>query len=318
MHLPLLFLKQKMMRKVLWSLVPLVVLAIYLFGWRVLVMLGVVTAVGIATEYLMLRLFGDAKVPKVSEAVLVSCCLFVLTLPPATPFWVGSLGIIFGVFFAKGVFGGFGKNVFNPALVGRCFIYISFPKYMTMAWSQPFPGFPGGFSRYSQGLDALTSASPLIRYNQFGEVTDYLHLVLGTIPGSIGETSAVLILLAAVYLIYTKTASWRIMGACSVSFFVCSMVVFRLGMAGSPLFALLSGGFLFGVVYMATDPITAPKNETTKILYGLLIGFLTVVIRVFSVFTEGIMFAILIANTFVPLMDMKVQEIQRARKVKAA
>ncbi|MBE0600556.1 MAG: RnfABCDGE type electron transport complex subunit D, partial [Firmicutes bacterium] len=195
------------------SLLPILLAAVYLFGLRTLVVLSVVTTTGILSEYGIMRLI-DGKKAKVSEAVLVTSFLFTLTLPPTVPLWIAAVGIAFGVIFGKCVFGGFGKNVFNPALVGRCFIDVSFPAHMTIAWAQPYTGLLGGLTKWSAGLDAMTSATPMILLNKEGIATDTLRLFLGNISGSLGETSALLILLAAVYLIVTKTASWKIIVSC--------------------------------------------------------------------------------------------------------
>lgn len=305
------------MHKVLISLIPIIVLAAYLFGLRILILLGVVCLTGCLVEYGAMRLV-NGKTAKVSEAALVSCFLFTLTLPPATPYWVAILGIAFGLFFGKGVFGGFGRNVFNPALVGRCFIYISFPSYLTVRWTEPFSGFPGGLLRYDGGLDAIASATPMIAQRAGTGTIGYLQLLLGNIAGSMGETSAVLILLAAGYLIVTKTASWKIMLASAVSFMLLSTVLYLTGVIQTdPLFALLSGGFLFAAVFMATDPVSAPAQDKAKILYGILIGLITVVIRQYSLFTEGAMFAILVANVFAPLIDRQVKQLAARKKVAA-
>ena len=305
------------MHKVLISLVPILILAVYLFGLRTLVLLGVVCLTGCLVEYGAMRLI-NGKTAKVSEAALVSCLLFTLTLPPATPYWVAVLGIAFGLFFGKGIFGGFGRNVFNPALVGRCFIYISFPSYMTVRWTTPFSGFPGGLARYDGGLDALASATPMIQMKDGLDPVPYLRLLLGSISGSMGETSALLILLAAVYLIATKTASWKIMLSCASSFLVLNTLLYMTGnIQPDPLFSLLSGGFLFAVVFMTTDPVSAPTQDRSRVIYGILIGLLAVVIRQYSLFTEGIMFAILIANAFVPLIDRQVNQIKARKKVAA-
>jgi Na+-transporting NADH:ubiquinone oxidoreductase subunit B len=309
--------QQKLMRKVVISLIPILLFSTWLYGLRTLLLLTVVTAAGILCEFLIMR-YTNGKAAKVSEAVLVSCFLYTLSLPPAIPYWVAVVGILFGVFFGKGVFGGFGKNIFNPALVGRCFVYVAFPAYMTIRWTKPFTGFPGGFVRYFDGLDAVTSATPMIAAQKTGEMPDYLQLFLGSISGSLGETSALLILLAAVYLTVTKTASWKLMVSCFVGFTVLNTVLYLTGIIPSdPLFSILSGGFLFATVFMVTDPISAPSHEVSKILYGVLIGSLSVIIRSFSLFTEGIMFAILIANMFAPLIDRNVKEFFAKRKVTA-
>lgn len=308
------FLKQKMMTRVLLSLLPILLLSIYFFGLRTLVLLSVVTITGILSEYGIMRLIDGDKA-KVSEALLVTCLLFTLTLPPSVPYWVAAVGIAFGVVFGKCAFGGFGKNIFNPALVGRCLIYVSFPAHMTVAWAEPYSGFPGGLIRWSAGVDAMTSATPMIIFNKEGIMTDYLNLFLGNIAGSLGETSALLIIAAAVYLIMTKTASWKIIVSCAASFASLGSILYLTGVIETdPLFSILSGGFLFAAVFMATDPISAPKQETSKYIYGALIGIVAIIIRSFSLFTEGIMFAILIVNAFVPLIDRNIKIIKDRKK----
>ncbi len=306
------------MHKVLLSLVPVILLAAFLFGLRILLLLGVVCLTGCFVEYGAMRLVNGSKA-KVTEAALVSCFLFTLSLPPATPYWIAMLGIAFGLFFGKGVFGGFGRNIFNPALIGRCFIYISFPASMTVRWSAPFTSFPGGLIRYDGGSDVISGATPMIQLQNGLEQTGYLDLLTGFIAGSLGETSALLIILAGIYLIITKTASWKIMASCLLSFTLLNTILYLTGLSqADPLFSLLSGGFLFATVFMATDPVSAPAQETSRVLYGILIGLTAVVIRQFSLFTEGIMFAILVANAFGPLIDRQVRQLSERRKKVAA
>lgn len=308
--------KQKMMRTVLWSLVPIFLFSVYLFGWRVLILLLFNLIAAFAGELIILRMINGDKA-KVSEAAFVTAALFTLTLPPTLPVWMSVVGVLFGIIFGKAIFGGFAKNIFNPALVGRAFIYVTFPFHMTTMWQEPFTGFPGGFLKY--GADAVSNATPMIHLKDSGIGTNLLNLFLGNVGGSIGETSALLIILAAIYLIYTKTASWQIMAATVASGFAFSLFfqALNLGVMQDPLFAILSGGFLFGAVFMATDPVSAPKNNLTKWIFGILIGFCAVVIRRFSLFTEGMMFAILIANSFGPLLEKIVKGAQDSRKAKA-
>ncbi len=306
-----------MMTRVLISLLPLLLASVYLFGLRTLVLLSVVTITGIVSEYAIMRLINGDKA-KVSEAVLVTCLLYTLTLPPSVPFWIAALGIAFGVVFGKCVFGGFGKNIFNPALVGRCFIYVAFPAHMTITWAQPYTGLLGGFVKWSSGVDAMTSATPMILLGKEGIVTDYLRLFLGNISGSLGETSALLILLAGIYLIVTKTASWKIIVSSLVTFAVFSAILYFTGVIeADPLFSILSGGFLFATVFMATDPVSAPKQELSKYIYGALIAIVAMIIRAFSLFTEGIMFAILIVNAFVPLIDRNIKILKSKKKTES-
>lgn len=315
MDLKNLFLKQKIMRRVLVGLVPITLFSIFLYGWRMLVLMAVVTATGLFVEYLAMRLINGQSA-KISEAVLVTCVLYTLTLPPATPWWVAVIGIAFGIFFGKGVFGGFGRNIFNPALVARCFVYVSFPGYLTVGWLEPLTRLPGGFARFS--TDAVSLATPMVQVKAGEAGPSLLDLFVGLTSGSSGETSALLILAAAIYLIATKTASWKIMLSCTASFAVLSAVFHYSGLyAADPLYSLLSGGFMFAAVFMATDPISAPADDWAKIAYGILIAAAAILIRTYSLFTEGIMFAILIANVFSPLLDRQFKALRARKKVTA-
>lgn len=311
------FMKQAMMRKMLYSLLPVIIYSIYLFGLRILVLIAVALVCGVVAEYIIMRNINKEKA-KVSEAVIVSSVLFALTLPPSVPFWVAGVGIVFGIIFGKGVFGGFGRNIFNPAIVARCFVYISFPAFMTVSWTEPFTGFPGGLIRWSNAVDAATNASPLILFNKTGETTNYLDLFLGRISGSVGETVALLIILCGIYLIITKTASWKSMVSCLLGFGIFSSILFFTGVTeADPLFSILSGGFLFGTVFMITDPVTSPKKDTARIIYGAGVGIITAVIRIFGLFAEGMMFAILIGNMFVPLLEKLLRDAKARKKVAA-
>lgn len=295
---------------------PVVLYSVYLFGLRTLVLLAVVMTCGVISEYVVMRSINGSKA-KVSEAVLVSSILFTLTLPPSVPFWVAGVGIVFGIVFGKAVFGGFGKNIFNPSLVGRCFVYISFPAFMTVSWTKPFTGFPGGLIRFANSVDAATSATPLIDFNITGKIADYFKLSYGGVPGSLGETAAILIIIAGIFLVVKKAASWKIMVSCFVGFGVLNSVLWLTGVtAADPLFSILSGGFVFGTVFMATDPVSAPKNDPARIIYGLAIGIITAVIRIFGLFVEGMMFAILVSNMFVPLIERSMNELKLRKSQK--
>ena len=307
------FMKQKMMRTVIKSLIPLIVVGVYFYGWRTLLLLGIVIAFGLGTEWVFSKKYNR----KISEAVFVSCILYTLTLPPTTPFWIAAIGIIFGIMFGKEVFGGFGKNIYNPALVARAFVYVCFPAPLTIHWSKVASGFPGGFGTYlTQGVEAVSRATPMMLFRDTGSITSYLKILIGNVSGSIGETSAILIILAAIYLIYKKVASWQIMGGVLIGFSGLSGILILMGNAQIPnlLFGILSGGLLFGAVFMATDPISAPKTKEGKWIYGLLIGIVTVIIRGYALFAGGMMFAILIANTFVPILDEGVKHFKKSRK----
>ena len=312
-----LFMKQKMMRTVITALIPIVLASIYFYGWRTLVLLVVVTFFGILTEYL----FEKTRKKKVSEAVIVSAMLYTMTLPPTTPYWIAIVGIVFGIFFGKAVFGGFGRNVYNPALVARAFVYVTFPEPLTVSWVHVASGFPGGFGTYlTKTVETVSQATPMLLFRDSGAMVPELNLLIGNVSGSIGETSALLIILAGAYLLYKKVASWEIMLSSLIGFTGLSSILYLTGNASvpSPLYGVLAGGFLFGTVFMATDPITSPKTKEAKWAFGIIIGAVTVIIRGYALFAGGMMFAILIANTFAPIMDEGVKAYKEYKKTSLA
>jgi len=313
------FTKQKLMRTALLAILPVGLGSVYFFGWRHVVMGLLVALIGAAAEYLVMRSINREKA-KVSEAAFVTAALFTLTLPPLVPMWIAVIGMLFAIVFAKAAFGGFGRNIFNPALAGRCFVYVAFPSYMTLQWPQPFSGFPGGFAHWSAQLaaDTAASATPIITLNAGGAPAPLSQLLLGTTGGSLGETSAVLIALGAAWLLYKKAASWQMMASTLLGAAVLSAAFYLTGVSNAtPWFTLLSGGLLFGAVYMATDPVSAPNDKTVQWICGGLIGLITVIIRTFSLFTEGMMFAILIVNSLTPLIELKYKQLKAAKKAKA-
>ncbi len=299
-----LFQKQVIMRRVLLALAPIAVFALIMYGWRLLLLAVVVFVAGIGLEYA----FESRRGKKVSEAALVTCSLYLLSLPPQTPWWVALLGIGFAIVFAKEVYGGFGRNVFNPAITGRLFIYITFPRYLQMGYL-----IPGRFG--FAATDAITTATPLDLIRA-GEHVDLLQLLLGFRAGAMGESSIVLILLAAVYLIATKTANWRIIATEIAAAAAFSFAIDLLGIARAlpALPSLLSGSVIMVGVFYATDPVSAPKKPAAQYLYGTLIGAIAMVIQNFSLFPVGTSFAVIIGNTFASLLD----ELVGARRPKAA
>ncbi len=307
------FIKQKMMRTVVYSLIPLVIASIYFFGWRALLLQIVVLIGGVGTEWI----YEKRQNKKLSEAIFVTCILYTLTLPPRTPFWIALVGIIFGVFFAKEIFGGFGKNLFNPALVARAFVYISFPEPLTSQWSKAASGFPGGFGVYlTENVDAIARSTPMLTFRETGFLEPLKNLLLGNVAGSLGETCAILIIIAGIYLLYKKVAAWQTMAAVFIGFTLANTFFYLIGSPSipNPIFGIFSGGFLFGMVFMATDPVSSPRTKGGKWIYGILIGIVTVVIRGYALFAGGMMFAILVGNTFAPLIDEIVRYVNKVRK----
>lgn len=300
------FQKQLMMRRVLYALIPVYLFSIYLYGWRALAIAAVVFPLGIFTEYLFVR--RDKK--KVSEAVLVTCALYALSMPPLVPLWIAAIGIVFGVTFGKSVYGGFGRNVFNPAITGRLFVYITFPLAMTSRWMTP-----GAFG--TLGFDAVSGATPLelMRASQIPPLKD---LLLGFRAGALGESAVILIVLGGIYLLATKTANWRSMLATVLSFLIIQSALFYSGaIAVPPLQGLLTGSVLLVAVFMVTDPVSSPKSSLSLFLYGTLVGVTIALIRDFSLFAEGTSFAILVGNTFGPLLDEISGKFGKGKEVKA-
>lgn len=306
--------KQQAMRTVLKALVPLGIAAIYFFGWRFLAVLSVVLAAGLVSEMLMSRRYGL----KITDSLFVSCFLFALSMPPAMPLWMAAFGIAFGIVFGKMVFGGFGRNVFNPAITGRAFVYVSFGLPMTAQYLNPAVyangWFPAGFSSWITRADAVSNATPLVTKG-----AQYTELLFGSIPGCFGETSALLILLCGLYIVYKKAAHWKLVVSSFAGFTVLQTILWAAGVsqAADPLYSLLSGSFLFAAFFMITDPVSASQTtDTGRWIYGALFGMLTVLIRVFANWPEGVTFAILLANMFAPLIDYLVKERQKSLKAK--
>lgn len=310
-----LFLIQKVMLRVCYALVPLVLAAVYLFGWRSLALVIVVFIFGIGTE----AVFTLKQGKPVTSAVFVSCLIFALSLPPTLPFWMAVVGIVAGVSLGKMVFGGFGQNVFNPAMMGRCFIYVTFPVEMTNRWVEPILGGIAGFGRWSTLPDAATMATPMMALRT-GEDIPFERLFFGFTSGSLGETSDLLILLCGIYLIYTKAASYRLALSCLLGGITLSGLLHALGVptVPSPLLTLVSGSFLFGTVFVVTEPISGAKTNAGQWIYGFMIGALTIALRGFSNFSEGIMFSVLIMNAFVPILDQTVRQVTAPKKAAAS
>lgn len=249
--------------------------------------------------------FAIVRRHEINEGFLVTGLLFPLTLPPTIPLWQVALGISFGVVIGKELFGGTGHNVINPALAGRAFLFFAYPAAMTgNVWVES-----PAFIQNDYTIDAVAAATPLAE----GTVHSSVDAFLGLIPGSIGEMCVPAILFGALILLSLKVASWRIMLSCLIGFLI-SLVTF--GVSGSDIVLnLVSGGFLFGLVFMATDPVSAPLSIKMHWIYGFLIGALTVVIRLFNVaFTEGMMLAIIFMNFISPLLDYVYMQVHIRRR----
>ena len=241
--------------------------------------------------------FASKRGHEVNEGFFVTSILFTLTLPPALPLWIAAVGIVFGVVIGKEVFGGTGKNFLNPALTGRAFLYFAYPAQMSgdAVWVAV-----DGYTRAT----ALGNAALGQDYG-----VSWIEAFIGSMPGSLGETSALAILIAALILVATRIASFRIMAGCVVGL-VVTVVLFNAIGSDNPMFAmpfywhLVLGGFAFGAVFMATDPVSAAMTNSGRWIYGILIGVMCALIRVVNpAFPEGMMLAVLFGNLFAPLID---------------
>lgn len=297
------FQKQPMMRKVLISLIPIFMFSVYLYGAKTLLVVAVTFVLGVLTEFLVEK----TRNKKPSEAVLVTCSLYALSMPPGVPLWIVGVGIVFAVFMAKEVYGGFGRNIFNPAIAGRLFVYISFATAMQSTFLP--------FGNFGLAADAVTGPTPLALMRA-GDSAPILDLLLGLRVGSIGEGSSLLIVLAGIYLVVTKTANWRLIVSTVASGILLTGAFLLAGVSKAlPMESLLAGSFLFVAVFMVTDPVSAPKKPLAQWLYGLLIGSCIVLIRTFSLFPEGTSFGVLIGNTAASLLD---EIVAKAKAKKAA
>lgn len=303
--------KQLPMQRVLYAVAPIALSSIYFFGWRALLVLAVCNAAGFLTELAFARVYKEPA----TQAVFVTSTLLALSLPPALPIWMVIAGVVFAVVFGKMVFGGFGRNIFNPALTGRAFLYISFGAHMTGMWSDPVPGGIGGFGAYAP--DAITGATPGMLMKT-GKTFDLLPLLLGNTSGTLGGTSAILALLGGLYLVRTRAANYRIPVAAFAAFFVVQTLLWVSGTGGGvdPLRAVLAGNAVFGFFFFATDPVSACKTNEGRWFYGAFIGAMTVLIASFSMWPAGTMFAILLANMFAGITDYTVKALKKKRTAK--
>jgi electron transport complex protein RnfD len=304
------------MGNMLIALAPAAVFGVVIFGLPALLTIVVSMAAAIAAEALFrLAIRAPLRIGDLSAGV--TGLLLALVIPPTTPLWMTALGAVFAVVVAKEFFGGLGANVFNPALIGRGFLIMSFPAAMT-SWRVPVVPPVNSFT-----ADVVSGATPLGIIAEGGTIADVgaslavaglstpigqsgaqsywpmiKALFLGHRGGSIGETSIVLILCAGIFLIITKTIDWRAPVSMIVSGFLCA---WALGL--DPLFHVLCGGLIFGAVFMATDYVTAPITSKGKIIFGIGAGIITMLIRKFGMYPEGVCFSILIMNAVTPFLN---------------
>lgn len=261
-------------------------------------------------------LFATVRGHEVNEGFLVTSMLYALIVPVSIPLWQVALGISFGVVIGKEVFGGTGKNFLNPALTGRAFLYFAYPAYMSgdTIWT-PVDGFSGATAlsvSASAGFDQLAANG-----------VEWMDAFIGTIQGSFGETSTLACMIGLAFLLTTKIANWRLVAGCLAGMIGFSLLLNAIGSDSNPMFAmpwywhLVTGGFAFGLVFMVTEPVSASHTNLGRYIYGALIGFMVVMIRVINpAFPEGMMLAILFGNVFAPLIDYFVVQANIKRRAK--
>lgn len=300
----------KIMWNVVGSLVPIVAVAIYYFGPSALLVMAAATIGAMGVEWV----FGKKKTLWDGSAAITGILLG-LCLPAGFPLWMSFLGGAFGVGFGKLVFGGLGQNPFNPALVGRAFLQAAFPTAITtwpstqMEWGA-WKG--ANFATpllTGEAADVVTAATPLGLWKFEGQITDIFSLMMGNTGGSLGETAGILILICGGYLALRKYLNWRIPAGIFLTVFVFSEILYLINgeVFPPPFFMLFSGGLMLGAMYMATDMVTSPVTNLGAWIYAGGIGVLVVLIRVWGGLPEGVMYAILFMNAFVPFINRATQ-----------
>ncbi|MFH0860196.1 MAG: RnfABCDGE type electron transport complex subunit D [Candidatus Altiarchaeota archaeon] len=288
--------KKITVENIMWTvaaaLLPALIAGTYFFGVGALLIVLVSVASAVIVEYVIQKR-SNRKVTLADGSAVITGLLLGLTLPPTVPLWIPVVGAAAALIIGKHVFGGLGHNIFNPALVGRAFLVASWPVLMT-TWIKPF--------------DAVTSATPLGLSKMGGEAalmaefgsrfSLYWKLFIGNVGGSIGETSALLLLAGAGYLLYRRIITWHTPVA-----YVVTVTVLAYALRSDPLFNVLSGGLILGAFFMATDYVTTPLMDRGRIIFGVGAGIITMVIRLYGGLPEGITYSILIMNAFTPLID---------------
>ncbi|MDD2492063.1 MAG: NADH:ubiquinone reductase (Na(+)-transporting) subunit B [Bacteroidales bacterium] len=290
--------------------------AMFFFGLlKVLPLIIVSYVVGLGVEFIAAQIRGH----EVNEGYLVTGMLIPLIMPVDVPLWILALSVIFAVVIGKEVFGGTGMNIWNPALLSRAFVFFAYPSQISgdKIWIE-------GLSKGEGIVDGFSGATPLANAAAGQDIPSFMDMFIGFIPGSIGETSTIAILIGAVMLLWTGIASWKIMFSTFAGGMLTALLLNALAPEGSYMALpavnhLVMGGFAFGAVFMATDPVTGSQTERGKWIYGFLIGVMAILIRVFNPgYPEGMMLAILLLNTFAPFIDHFVVQSNIKRRLRRA
>ena len=295
------------MLDVVIALIPAVICSVVFYGWRELLLLGVSVATCVLLEWAVTRFLMKKPSTIGDLSAVITGILLALNVPYTLPWWILVIGAVVAVGVAKLSFGGIGQNVFNPAIVGRVFLLVSYPSQMTH-WEQP----QGLF-----GVDAITGATPLgaAKEGTLGQI-DYADMLFANIGGSAGEVCAIALLIGFVYLLCRRVIKPWITLSIFATVALTSLIFWGINPARftDPLFNLLTGGLILGACFMATDYVTSPMSVWGGVIFGIGIGFLTMMIRYFGSYPEGVSFAILIMNAFVPLLNRWFHQKKFGRK----
>lgn len=300
-----------LMRDVVIALCPALLVSILFYGWSELLVIAVSVASCVLIEWAVTKFLMKAPSTISDLSAVVTGVLLAMNLPATTPWWVVFIGALFAIGVVKLTFGGLGQNIFNPAIAGRVFLLISFPTYLT-DWT-----IPNGFIH---STDAVSGSTLLGRYAEGGVEavagTDYLQTLFLNIGGSAGEISALALLLGFAYLLVRKVVKPWIPLSIFLTVFVTSGIFYLIDPSTytDPLFNLLTGGVILGACFMATDYVTSPMTTLGGVIYGVGIGFILMMIRYFGAYPEGMSFAILIMNMFVPLLNRWFHQSKYGRK----
>ncbi len=312
---------RRLMYGVVIALIPALAASIYYFGMGAIIVTLVSVASCVAVEYLVQKFILKTKPSVTDGSAVVTGLLLAFNVPSNLPVWIIIIGAIISIGVAKMTFGGLGSNPFNPALVGRVFLLISFPVQMT-SWPVP-SGFRTGY------LDAVTGATPLgimtegVKAGEsvaslMEKVPTHMQLFYGYMGGSMGEIAALALILGGIYMLWKKIISWHIPVSVLVSVALFTGILWLADPTkyADPGFHLLTGGIMLGAIFMATDYVTSPMTHKGMIIYGVGIGVITVLIRTWGAYPEGVSFAILIMNAFVPLLNMYIKPKRFGKEVK--
>ena len=308
----------RLMYGVIISLLPALGVSVFYFGLGMIIITSVSILSCFLFEYLIQKYIMKVRPTHLDGSAIITGLLLAFCLPANLPFWMVIIGALAAVGIGKLTFGGLGNNIFNPALVGRVFLFISFPVAMT-SWPEP--------GQWFQYTDAVTGATPLGMLKEASgtapaaevltQVPSTINLFLGKMKGSAGEVSALALLIGMIYMLYRRIITWHIPVSILVTVFLFTGILWMANPErfADPVFHLLTGGLMLGAIYMATDYVTSPMTKKGMLIYGAGIGIVTVLIRLFGAYPEGVQFAILIFNGFTPLLNKYLKPVRFGKEV---